>query len=131
MSLVLELRQRTLETFSGDRDARAKEEREILRALEKANIIWRGVENSPEAAKVYRVLSNMLGHVRPSSNLESGVSLHPQGFATVPEFDTQQVYGVPELGLQGDMDIDWYVITHVSDYSPADTLNKVCLGFIH
>jgi hypothetical protein len=116
MSLVLELRQRTIETFYGDRDVRAKEEREILRALEKANIIWTGVENSPEAAKVHRVLSNMLGHVRPSSSLESGVSLQPQGFVPVPEIDTQQVYGAPELGFQGDMDIDWFVITHFSNY---------------
>lgn len=111
MILVLELRQRKLEAFYGDHEARAQEEAKIFRALEKASLIWEDVENSPEAAKVHKVLSSMMGHIRAPPARDGVSFLQPEMPAVVPEYDTQQLdmSSAANLEFVGDMDIDWYV----------------------
>lgn len=115
MIVVLELRHRKLEVFDGDLDVRAKEEAEMLEALQKACLVWKTARDSLDAVKVYRVLSNMLAQFVGAESFGNGTI---PDFAQMPEFTAQQVPGylAPDPALAGEMEIDWYVVPVFKDF---------------
>jgi hypothetical protein len=133
MIVGLDVRYRSLEKLSGRIvNFDESEQMKIWQALEFVCGVWKGEKDiSPEAAKVYRVLSQVLGTCAIEEN---GVV---QGQAVLPAaqigvelpllYDNQQVE-VPE----GSMDIDWVRLSF--KYS-AGTTNEAKrtgnLGFIH
>jgi hypothetical protein len=109
MIVCLDIRYRKIEEQSGrtvnfDETQQAK----IWQSLEFACNIWREEkDSSPEAAKVYEVLSQVLGtHAMEGSGgvIQSQIAQPvPQTNAELPLFDGNQWLGVPEVN----MDIDW------------------------
>jgi hypothetical protein len=110
MIVVLELRQRRLEVFSGDLEARMNDEKQMLKALEIACTIWHDVDDSPKAVKVYKVLTTMLIQLRLASFGEA--ALQPQDTSQIPGLPTEEGSwsGATGLPLPDDMTIDWSVI---------------------
>jgi hypothetical protein len=104
MIVVLEIRQRELEPFEGDADARAKEQGEMRLALQKACLVWYNGDNSHDSAKVYKALSSMLTQL-------PGSPLQPEDIPFVSDFPTLQVPGSLATDYNaafiGDTNIDW------------------------
>lgn len=103
MIVVLELKQRRMESVRIDSDFVTEEEMEMFAALRRACDIWRDVKDSVEASRVYKVLEGMLAKVGPQKeSLGSASGAQMSGFA-----DSEAVF-MPEEAMM-DMDIDWCV----------------------
>lgn len=134
MIVVLELRHRKLEVFDGNLETRAKEETEMLEALQNVCLIWKTVEKFPEGDKVYVVLSNMFSQLIDTDSFGNGAIAQSPELAQMPEFAARQTpgYVAPDPALAGDMEIDWYVVPMIGACDRYIlTAHKVCLGFIH
>ncbi|KAN0108498.1 hypothetical protein V8E51_008240 [Hyaloscypha variabilis] len=110
MIVCLDVRYRKLEEQSGRVFVDESQQARSWQALEFACKVWKGEKDgSPEAAKVYQVLSQVLASYasQENSDIVSGQMVEPavRTGAQPPLFAQNQWLGVPEVN----MDIDWEV----------------------